>query len=385
MHRKEGKDHLSEKIERMIEEKSMDLGFDAVGFAPVRMLSEEKDHLDEYLSRGWHADMAYMRDTSEKRLNPKRCFAAARSVISVAISYCNDDWKPVSSEAHGKFSRYVYGGDYHAVIETKLEQLSGFLKDEGATLAEYYVDDGPVLEKKWATLCGIGWRGKNSLVFHDIFGSWIFLADILTDVELVPTRTQLETRCGACDTCMKSCPTGALEKPFMLNASKCISYWTLETDGIVPLEIRSKMGSWIYGCDVCQEVCPHNNAAQKTREQLFASNERIRSLSLFDIIRLDRASFQQIFNGSGIRRGGRRRLVRNAAIALGNIGSPQAVEPLAQLLEDEDPILRYHAAWALGNGGSPVAISAIEKALARENEKSVRNELFLSLARTKKA
>ncbi len=381
----EDEDRLSEQIGRMIEEQAMNLGFDAVGFAPVRVLSEERDHLNEYLSRGWHADMAYIKDTSEKRLNPKRCFATVRSVISLAISYCNDEWKPAASEVHGRFSRYVYGGDYHRVIEGKLKKLSDFLKREGATLAAYYVDDGPVLEKKWASLCGIGWRGKNSLIFHDAYGSWVFLADILTDIELYPTGISLESRCGGCDICMRSCPTGALEKPFMLNASKCISYWTLETDGIVPLEIRRQMGNWIYGCDICQEVCPHNSAAQKTQEPLFKVNDRILSLSLLDIIQLDRANFQQTFRGSGIRRGGRRRLARNAAIALGNMKSLQAIGPLAQLLEDEDPILRYHAAWALGNTGNPAAISAIEKALACENEKTVRSELISSLAGTKES
>ena len=304
---------------KAIKEKAESLGFSAIGFLAVRPFFEEREHLEEYLSKGWNADMDWIRKSNEQRLNPALHFRNARSIISLAINYFNEEWKPSGSEPHGRMSRYVYGGDYHAVIKSKLKEFAGFLKSEGAMLAAHYVDDGPVLEKKWASLCGIGWRGKNSLIFNEEYGSWIFLSEIITDLIFNYTEEPLESRCGKCAVCMDACPTGAIEKPYMVNASKCIAYWTIETDGIISDDMKSKIGSLVYGCDICQEVCPQNKITKTTEEPQFLPKKKILDLSLPDILHLDEQIFQKIFKGSALRHGGMKKLMRNASIALNNL------------------------------------------------------------------
>jgi len=306
-------------LSSIIKEKAESLGFAAVGCAPARALSEERPNLDEYLSKGWNGTMEWIRKSNEQRLDPALRFKDARSIVSLAINYFNETWEVANPGPYGRLSRYVYGGDYHSVIKAKLRELAGFMKKEGASLASHYVDDGPVLEKKWAALCGIGWRGKNSLIFNREYGSWIFLSEIITDLDLHPTGGEIESRCGKCTICIESCPTGAIEKPYMVNASKCISCWTIETDEILSPDMKGKIGKWIYGCDICQEVCPQNAIAKITKESQFRPKKEILDLSLTDIIRIDEKSFQRTFRGSALRRGGRERLLRNASIALDNL------------------------------------------------------------------
>ncbi|MEW5806417.1 MAG: tRNA epoxyqueuosine(34) reductase QueG [Acidobacteriota bacterium] len=344
--------NASGHLSSIIKEKAESLGFASVGFLPVHPL-DEREHLGKYFEAGWHADMEWLRKGLEHRLDPSLLFKNARSLVSLAINYFNEEWKPAAPGIHGRMSRYVYGRDYHAVIQSKLKELSLFMEMEGAALAFCYVDDSPILEKKWATLAGIGWRGKNSVVLNSVYGSWLFLAEIITDLELSYTEKEIESRCGECTLCIDLCPTGAIEVPHMVNASKCIAYQTIENDGIVPEEIREDMGNWIYGCDICQEACPENHRAKVTEEPLFLPNEKVLNLTLADILRLDENSFQEVFEGSAIRRGGRKKLQRNACLAAGNLlrneasAANELLKPLQALVEDEDPILKSHASWAL--------------------------------------
>lgn len=364
----------------MIREKAQELGFHLIGFAPAQPLEEEENSLEEYLEKGWHGCMDWLPKAKEKILNPDLLLKNSKSIISLAINYFNEKWKHPSQGLYGSFSRYTYGRDYHSTIKSKLSRLARFISQEGQCQAQFYVDDGPILEKKWATLCGIGWRGKNSLIFTKSYGSWIFLAELVTDIELEYDGENREDRCGDCVLCIDSCPTHAIEFPYRLNASKCISYQTYENKGIVPEPLRSAIGNIVYGCDICQEVCPLNCVAQPTQEEPFFPLARLLNLSLIELLNLGEEHFKEIFKESAMRRGGWRRLLRNISIILGNSHSEEAVQPLIKIFKKEqDHVVKIHAAWALGQIPCGKAREALGNFLKNEKQKAVRKEIQMAL------
>ncbi len=370
---------MTSSLTNNIRERALELGFNLVGFAPVQPLDTERKALEEYLQKGWHGCMIWLHSAKDALLNPELVLKNSRTVISLAINYFNDKWKHPPQGFYGSFSRYTYGKDYHSTIESKLVELARFLKKEAQCEARGYVDDAPLLEKKWATLAGIGWRGKNSLIYTESYGSWVFLGELVTDIELEYDEANKEDHCGDCTICMEACPTGAIESPYRLQASRCLAYQTIETKEIITENLRGLIGNALYGCDICQDVCPLNKAAQPTQEELFLPQRPILDLSLCDLINLSQNHFIELFQESAVISGGRRRLLGNTAIILGNSHSEEAIQPLTQIFDEDDPIVKIHAAWALGQIPSVAAKKALESLLGKEVQETVRREIRKSL------
>ena len=373
-------------------DRARDLEFDLVGVAPASLEHHGAAHLDGYLgwiAQGYHGGMGYMvrPDRVERREDPTRILPGAASVICVGLNYYPGALDPELGRdpARGLISNYAWGLDYHDVMIPRLERLAEFACTElSARLGRkvshrVYVDTGPVLERAYAAQAGLGFVGKNTCLIHPKTGSWVFLGEILVDAEITPTSARVGIGCGTCRKCLDACPTGALVRPYVLDARRCISYLTIELKGAIPYSLRPLMGNWVYGCDVCQTVCPWQRFARPTGEAHFlAGGSDYAAPELLDLMAMDEDGFRQRYDGTPIERIGRRRLVRNAAVALGNWGSPRAIPVLARALSsrDEDPLVRGHAAWALGRIGEPPAWDVLNKTLQNEQEPSVRQEIL---------
>jgi epoxyqueuosine reductase len=251
-------------------------------------------------------------------------------------------------------SNYAWGADYHALMTPRLEELAAFIRDEvgartgHAVVHRAYADTGPVLERAYAAQAGLGFIGKNTCLIHPRMGSWLFLGEILLDIELDPTPARMNVSCGTCQRCLDACPTGALVAPYVLDARRCISYLTIELKGPIPHELRPRMGNWIYGCDVCQSVCPWQRFSRPTREpSLRAPALDCAAPSLLDVIGVSEEAFRRQYRTTPFLRIGRGRFLRNAAVGLGNWGDERAVPALTKALADPEPLVREHAAWAL--------------------------------------
>jgi epoxyqueuosine reductase len=282
------------------------------------------------------------------------------------------DWR---QELRGRIAAYAAGIDYHDTIKMKMDLLVRFLTDRYPDLwARAYVDTGPLLEREWANRSGLGWFGKNTMLLHKQAGSWFFLSEILVSLDLEEDGSP-PAHCGRCTQCLRDCPTGALKDGYILTAPLCISYLTIEHRGPIPHALRPKLDNWIFGCDICQEVCPWNEKFGRPREDLV--DELFPSLPA--LLSLDEAGFRARFGRSAIRRTKRRGLLRNVAIALGNSQNPQAIAPLCVALQDPESLVRSHAAWALGQFAEVEAQRALEKHLLREEDEQVRSEVLQAL------
>ncbi len=372
-----------------ISDRAHDLGFDLVGVALVNPIP----HLDVYhswIAQGYHGEMGYMArpDRVERREDPGKIVPSARSIVCVGLNYYSP-LPPAYLERHPSFgliSNYAWGMDYHDVMMPRLESLAAFIGVEmGRDVAHRaYVDTGPVLERAYAARAGLGFIGKNTCLIHPRMGSWLFLGEILVDVELDPTTEQARTSCGTCRRCLDACPTGALVAPYVLDARRCISYLTIELKGPIPRELRSLIGNWIYGCDVCQAVCPWQRFARATKERSFWADGANRAAPvLLDLIEMDEEAFQRRYEGSPILRIGRRRLLRNTAVALGNWGDEQTVPALIRALADAEPLVRGHAAWALGCIGGQAARDALAQGLRDERDAYVQREMQMAVSASK--
>jgi epoxyqueuosine reductase len=368
--------HENMTLEKQIRAQAAALGFTLCGFARLTPVPREQ-FFSEWLTQGYAGDMHYLARAPERRLDPSLAFPQAKSVICLGYPYAPPrlpvlDWR---RELRGRIAAYVAGRDYHAVIQEKLRVLIHFLTEQQPNLwARPYVDTGPLLEREWAQRGGLGWFGKNTMLLHKQAGSWFFLAEILVDLDLEGEGIS-RAHCGKCTRCLDECPTDALAAGYMLKAPLCISYLTIEHRGPIPLELRPKLGNWIFGCDICQEVCPWNEKFGQPREDLV--EELFPSLP--ELIALDEEDFRLRFRQSAIRRTKRRGLLRNVAIALGNSGNPEAIAPLIKALQDPEPLVRGHAAWALGQFSEREARQALKAQLCREEDEQVRSEVLSAL------
>lgn len=355
------------------------LGFALCGFARVQPVAHA-DFLQHWLAEGNAASMAYIERGLAKRLDPRLILPAARSVITVGYRYVPPPVPPVDwqGQLRGRIAAYAFGTDYHLAVEHKLRALTAWLSTRcDDVLARAYVDTGPVLEREWAAAGGVGWFGKNTNILHTEEGSYFFLGEILTNLELDPDPP-VGDHCGTCTRCLDGCPTGALKPGLVLDARLCISYLTIEHRGAIPIELRAQMGNWVFGCDVCQEVCPWNE--KRVREQGVPAVDALLPY-LPDALQLDEAAFRCRFRDSAVRRVKRDGFVRNVAVALGNSRNPAAVPVLAAALTDDpSALVRAHVAWALGAIGGRPARAALAAARTREAEDSVRREITLALA-----
>jgi epoxyqueuosine reductase len=292
--------------------------------------------------------MGYLTSQVGRRADLRAAFPWARSVLSVGLQY--DTPHPYSIDspaARGWIARYAWGDDYHDVMEAMLGRLVDRLRAEaGPFEARRYVDTGPIVERAYAAAAGIGAWGKNTCLLHPEHGSWFFLGEVVTDLELTPDAPR-EDMCGSCTACIDACPTGALVGPYVLDATRCISYLTIEVKGAIPEERREGLGRHVFGCDICQDVCPWNRRRRSRGAAAFEPREGALSPDLAALAGLDEAAFRQRFRKSAVKRAKRRGLLRNVAVAIGNSGDPSRRGVLETLARDADPLVREHALWAL--------------------------------------
>jgi epoxyqueuosine reductase len=352
------------------------LGFELVGISPLQAPPHEASFAD-WLRQGFAGEMGYMEITEELRRNPRSLMPWAVSVVSAGMNYFTSPARRESSaESKGWISRYAWGDDYHEIIKHKLEELLSTIRGwhGGAVEGRVFVDSGPVLERDVAGVAGIGWIGKNTLLISPQKGSWFFLGELFLSLPLDYDRP-IRDRCGKCELCLKACPTGAFVGPYVLDARRCISYLTIELKGWMPRHLRPLVGNHIFGCDICQEICPYNVRALPTSESSYAPRPGLFAPDLIPLLSLTAEEFRRRFRGSPILRAKRRGFLRNVAVALGNLRSREAVPALLCAIHDEEPLVRGHAAWALGRIGSPEADTGLSERLRVEDDPSVRSEI----------
>lgn len=303
---------LTQKIKNFALEEA---GFDLVGISPAKLPAVHETALKTWIQNGFHGSMDYMARDPERRAHPEKVLSSARSVISLAVNYFHpEDEKPADVPA-GKIAKYAYGTDYHRVIEKKLKRLSRFIAEAGGngTEVKSYVDTGPVLEKAFAAQSGLGFFGKNTNIITRHYGSWIFLASLLTSLELLPDESHAGS-CGSCRICLDACPTGALLGDYQIDATKCISYLTIESKESPPKELEGKTGEWIFGCDICQDVCPYNFRAKTTRHaELYPNKKAGTWVELDPVTKLEsNEAFSEMFRQSPLKRPKLAGILRNA-------------------------------------------------------------------------
>lgn len=378
----------AEEIADAIRAWAQQAGFDAVGIAPVGP-SAHAGAYRRWIDAGYAGEMAYLArpDAIDKRADPRRLVAGARSAVVVAANYYpGDDDSGAGDPARGIFARYARNDDYHDLLKDRLIRLQERIDEELLPVqGRSYVDTGAVLERELAVRAGLGWVGRNTMLIQPGHGSYFFLGVILLDVELPYDDPFTRDHCGSCEACVAGCPTGALlgrdaDGAPVMDARRCISYLTIELRGPIPRELRPLMGNRIYGCDICQEVCPHNNPkfVQITSEEAFWPRAGVHGERLIELMGMTQEEFSRRFKGSPVKRTKRRGLLRNVAVALGNWGAAEAVPVLVQALEDAEPLVRGHAAWALGRIGTGEAVEGLRGRAEVEEDEWVREEIQMA-------
>lgn len=325
--------------------------------------------------------MAYLTRDPSRRLDPRSVFPEAQSLIVVAMNYHNETVTPEwISSANGVIAQYARGLDYHDILKEKLETLAAFVRSQvdEPVKTRVYVDTGPLLERDYATAAGLGWYGKHTNLIHKKQGSWLLLGELLIDLVLEYDRPAT-SHCGSCTRCIDACPTAAILKPYVVDSRRCLSYLTIELKGAIPEEYREAIGNHIFGCDICQDVCPWNRKAPFSSEDSFDSRPWTDTPPLAAFLRWTHEEFRHKFKGSPIKRAKRRGFLRNVAVALGNSGDQTAVSPLIEALLDEEPLVRSHAAWALGRLGGEAARRALEQVSTTETDTEARHEILQAL------
>jgi epoxyqueuosine reductase len=359
---------------------ALDEGFDHCAVAAVQSLPAAA-RLHDWLAAEMHGSMAWLARDPERRANPTAVVPGARSVLVVARNYYTGH-PATELRDRGRISRYAWGDEYHDSMTRSVRRLY----ERVQTLApdasgRWYVDTGPVMEKAWAEVAGLGWIGKHTNVIRRGTGSWFFLGALLLDVELEygsPARDY----CGTCTACIDVCPTDAIVAPYVLDARRCISYLTIENRGPIPVEFREAIGNRVFGCDECQDVCPWNRFATAMPEAaIFGPRPGNEAPGLLDLLQLDVDEFRSRFRNSPVKRAKFEGFRRNLVVALGNSGERTAIEPLGAILEDASPLVRGHAAWALGQLGGELAAQLLRAAHSTEVDAFVRAELGSALSR----
>lgn len=356
------------------------LGFDLVGITSAAPLAHG-GRLRAWVAQGFAGEMGYMSRDADKRLDPCRVLPAARSLVVVGVNYYTPVAPTEATHGRGWLARYAWGQDYHDVLGQKLQALVASIRAiAGADLqARWYVDTGPILERELAWRAGLGWPGNNTNLINRRLGSWLLLGAILLDCELA-YDAPATSHCGTCTRCLVACPTGALVAPGVLDARRCIAYFTIELRGSIPRELRPLMGTHIFGCDICQAVCPWNRKAPASADNAFLPRAGFAAPELLPLLRLSEAEFRQQFRGSPVKRAKRRGLLRNVAVALGNLRDVRSIPALQGAMADAEPLIRGHAAWALGRIGGGTARDALQAALRTETEADVQEEISAALA-----
>jgi len=341
------------KLRADLEQKATELGFCAVGIASADATPRTAERLQGWIDAGAHGDMIWMAETAARRGSPRALWPGVKSVIALGMSYAPaaDPLALAGRPELGRISVYAQGADYHDVVKKAMKALARWLVAAAGCELKVFVDTAPVMEKPLAEAAGLGWQGKHTNLVSRSDGSWLFLGAIYTSLDLggeLPADQAHAMRCGSCTACLDICPTNAFPAPFQLDARRCISYLTIEHKGPIPEEFREAIGNRIYGCDDCLAVCPWNRFADAARaNKAFLPRAETAAPALADLLALDDAAFRKVFAGSPIKRIGRNRMVRNAAIAAGNSGLAALMPALQALTTDEDAVVAEAAAWAL--------------------------------------
>ena len=370
-------------LEQDIKALAREIGFDRVGITGADPFVRDEAAAVERVRSGLMDGLPWYTEERVRRMNrPRLLLEGARSVVSLALSYNTGEPSDDAPDPRGKVARYAWGRDYHSLIKSRTRRFVRELPDVvgGPVRARYFVDDGPMNDRAVAERSGVGWFGKNTNILTPTHGSWVFLAEVVTDLHLKPD-SPLKKTCGECVRCIPACPTDAIVAPFVIDNRRCISFLTIELRGPIPRDLRPLMGDWVFGCDICQEVCPVNRKAAPSREVEFRKRHDFDAPELIPLLRLDEEGFRQRFNGSPIRRAKLAGLQRNVCVALGNIGDAAAVPALVQALCSDEALVRSHAAWALGQIGGETAREALQRAISEEDDRDVAEEVRDALAR----
>lgn len=370
-------------IEALIKSEAVELGFDVVGITSAKPFLKHGRVAVRRLLDGLMGDLPwYNYERVHRGSDPKLLFPSVKSIISVAVPYYSDSPTQISHEEipTGKVARYSWGTDYHLLMKKQLQDFVDTVQVKlGKTIAaKIYVDDGPMQDRVVAERSGVGWFGKNTNILTRKYGSWVFLGQILTDMELECDKP-LTKSCGKCIECLPACPTGAIIAPYVLDSNKCISFHTIENRGVIPIEIRPLIGNWVFGCDICQDVCPKNVQTGLPKRSIFEVRPDLQRLELIPILDMTEIEFRKRFARTPILRTKLVGLKRNACIALGNIGGERSVAALLKALSQSSPLVRGHAAWGLGHIGSKKCIDGLELRYIVENDDWVREEIKLAL------
>ena len=331
----------------MFRQRAHDLGFAAIGVAPVEAAVAAGRRLASFVALGRHGSMDWLVETLHRRTDPRHLWPTARSAVVLAMNYGPDEdaLANLGRPGVGNISVYARHRDYHDVVKGKLKEISGLIGRDYGGDVKVFVDTAPLMEKPLAAAAGIGWQGKHTNLVSRAYGSWLVLGVILAEAALPADAPAIDC-CGSCRRCLDACPTAAFPAPYELDARRCISYLTIEHDGPIPLEFRAAIGNRVYGCDDCLAVCPWNRFASAAREAKLVARDDLRAPRLAELAGLDDAGFRALFSASPIKRIGRNRFVRNVAIAIGNSGDPALRASLEPLRRDADPWVREAAAWA---------------------------------------
>jgi len=395
-----------------IKEYAYSLGFDIARITSAEEFAETEQVIKERIAQGLMDGLPWFtKERASVSCHPNALLPEAQSIITLAMFYLTE--QPDEREdgtLRGRISRYAWGDDYHEIIKPKLQQFATWLRDYARNEIEnvetrLFVDTGRMVDRAVAQRAGLGWYGKNTNILTKGWGSWVFLAEIVTNLPLggeggsrydAPSKAS----CGSCEICLHACPTGALPAPYVLDNTRCISFLTIELRGSIPLELRPLMGNLIFGCDICQQVCPVNIVAERRlglrkdgrissppaqpvsfhpRQEFRPREDTGSSPALIPLLSLTEEQFRERFRRSPIRRTKRRGLLRNVCVALGNIGDPQAIPALVGALHDVEPLVRGHAAWALGRIGGEEAKQALEDALEHEEDLEAQKEIRCAL------
>jgi epoxyqueuosine reductase len=355
------------------------LGFQHVGACPA-IEPPGLSRFRAWLEAGHAGQMRFLWDRAALYDHPSNVLEGARSIVMMSLNYLTRNPR-LPGSGQGRVSRYAWGdADYHDVIHERLRRLQAFLtKLVPEANARGVVDTAPLLEHEFAQLAGLGWIGKNTLLLNKQSGSWFFLAALLTDVELAYDKPYSLDHCGTCTACLDACPTGALAQPYVLDARRCISYLTIELRDAVPIELRHGISKWLFGCDICQEVCPWNRRTPQTDESPFVPRDDANPVELIPLFELSEEQFRQRFRATPLWRSKRRGILRNAAVVLGNRPIPRAIGALARGVNDEESVVRGAAAWALGQFAEPAARRLLQMRLPIESDEGVRAEIVAAL------
>ena len=367
------------EVAKKLKQRARELGFELCGICPSSS-PLGATRLDEWLAAGYAGQLHYIADRRVAYNDPQHVLAGVRSLVMLGMVYGSAEPTPPST-SQGRVARYAWGpADYHDLIRDRLHTLADYLRElvpEATTRG--VVDTAPLLEREFAQLAGLGWVGKNTLLLSKHAGSYFFLAALLTNVELTYDAPHVTDHCGTCTACLDACPTAAFPQPYVLDATRCISYLTIELHDAIPMELRAGMGDWVFGCDICQDVCPWNHGAPKSTESAFAPQAELNPLELTELFDLDEAAFRQRFRHTPLWRAHRRGLLRSAAIVLGNQADPKSLLALTKGLHDKEPLVRGAAAWALGKISEPAARGELNNRLQIETDLIVLKEIEAAL------